>query len=57
MADQIAPLLTGLGSACGVKTILGWVQCIFWCLLIKVNNFAFDEDAVLRPKTTCLDGT
>ena len=28
----------------------------FWCLLIKVNNFAFDEDAVLWPETTCLDG-
>ena len=28
----------------------------FWCLLIKVNDFAFDEDAVLWPETTCLDG-
>ena len=28
----------------------------FWCLLINENNFAFDEDAVLWPETTCLDG-
>ena len=34
----------------------GWVQFIFWCLLIIVNNFAFDEEAVLWPETTCLDG-
>ena len=27
----------------------------FWCLLIKVNDFAFDEDAVLWLETTCLD--
>ena len=28
----------------------------FLCLLINVNNFAFDGDAVLWPETTCLDG-
>ena len=28
----------------------------FWCLLIKVNNFTFDEDVVLWSETTCLDG-
>ena len=33
-----------------------WAQGIFWCLLIIVNNFAFYEDAVLWPETTCLDG-
>ena len=33
-----------------------WVQCLFWCLLIYLNNFAFDEVAVLQPETTCLDG-
>ena len=33
----------------------GMSPMLFWCLLIKVNNFAFDEDAVLWPETTCLD--
>ena len=33
----------------------GWVQFIFWCLLITVNSFTFDEEAVLWPETTCLD--
>ena len=28
----------------------------FWCMLVKVNDFAFDEDDVLWPETTCLDG-
>ena len=25
-----------------------WVLCIFWCQLIKVNPFAFDENHVFR---------
>ena len=33
---------------------LGQMQ--FWCLLINANNFAFDEDDVSWPETTCLDG-
>ena len=28
----------------------------FWYLLIKINAFAFDEDDVSWPETTCLDG-
>ena len=27
----------------------------FWCLLIKLSNFTFDEDAALLLKTACLD--
>ena len=33
-----------------------WIQCIFWCPLIKFTNFAFDDNAVLWSETTCLDG-
>ena len=33
---------------------LGWMH--FWCLLIELDNFALDKDAVLWPETTCLDG-
>ena len=36
--------------------MLEFGQRIFWCLLIKANNFAFEEEAVLWPETTCLDG-
>ena len=34
----------------------GLGQMHFWCLIIKVDIFALDEDAVLWPETTCLDG-
>ena len=34
----------------------GMSPILFWCLLIKVNNFAFDEDDFLWSETTCLDG-
>ena len=43
-------------KAISAPTTPGLGPMHFWCILIKVNNFAFDEDAVLWPKTTCLDG-
>ena len=36
--------------------MLEWGQMHFWRLLINAKDFAFDEDAVSWPETTCLDG-
>ena len=36
--------------------LLAVSNVFFQCLLIKVTNFASDENAVLWPETTCLDG-
>ena len=33
----------------------GWIQCIFWCHLIKFTNFGFDKNAVSWSETTRLD--
>ena len=31
----------------------GWVQFVFGCQFIRVNHFAFDENTIFRPDTTC----
>ena len=34
----------------------GWAQCIFGCLLIRVNHFAFDKILFFfQPETPCLE--
>ena len=33
----------------------GWAKCIFGCLLIRVNHFAFDKILFFRPETPCLE--
>ena len=31
----------------------GWVKFVFGCQFIRVNHFAFDENTIFQPDTTC----